>query len=97
MNGMTMRDAELKTAYMKIYNKFFLKWKSRGGNLKDEDYVLMIKEMNFIKGRYPQNPFVADLLLTFFHEIEARAHQGDYRANNKLVTFTFNDGFEVIT
>lgn len=93
MNGLPMRDDDLKVALSKIYSKFFCKWRSRGRNITDKDFDLIIAEMNFIANRYPQYPFVRDLLIVFLHEIEARA-RGEYNGMS-LAKWDINDGFEV--
>lgn len=92
MNGLPMRDDDLKVALSKIYSKFFCKWRSRGRNITDKDFDLIIAEMNFIASRYPQYPFVRDLLIVFLHEIEARA-RGEYNGMS-LTQWTLNDGFK---
>ena len=92
MNGLPMRDDDLKVALSKIYSKFFCKWRSRGRNITDKDFDLIIAEMNFIASRYPQFPFVQDLLIVFLHEIEARV-RGEYNGMS-LTQWTLNDGFK---
>ena len=93
MNGLPMRDEDLKVALSKIYSKFFCKWRSRGRNITEKDFDLIIAEMNFIASRYPQFPFVQDLLIVFLHEIEARV-RGEYNGMS-LTQWTLNDGFKV--
>lgn len=93
MNGLPMRDDDLKIALSKIYSKFFCKWRSRGRNITEKDFDLIIAEMNFIASRYPQFPFVQDLLIVFLHEIEARV-RGEYNGMS-LTQWTLNDGFKV--
>lgn len=93
MNGLPMRDEDLKVALSKIYSKFFCKWRSRGRNITEKDFDLIIAEMNFIASRYPQFPFVQDLLIVFLHEIEARV-RGEY-SGMSLTQWTLNDGFKV--
>lgn len=94
MIGLPMRDDDLRVALSKIYSKFFCKWRSKGQNITDADFDLIIREMNFISSRYPQYPFVKDILVVFLHELEARVH-GGYR-DTMLVKWNLNDGFEVM-
>ncbi|MGI6080838.1 MAG: hypothetical protein ACOYBV_07685 [Candidatus Avilachnospira sp.] len=92
MNNKTMPDDLLAEVLTKTYNKWFAKWKNKRGLTKYE-YGLMVDEINYIKNRYPDYPFVENLLIVFLNEIEARQH-GGYK-EMPLISWNYNEGFEI--